>query len=144
MLFGEWDFSGVGNEHFYTAGQDSPPITRVSSKDLVERVGQSIHCGDTKQDERRGNIFGIIGDTGDIIPRDNSARHSFVLRDLIPQNVFKYLVIVQLKMCTTGKFFSKICLKATRNTFFPMLSAVKGEMGCGMEKSEKNKFFGVE
>ena len=134
MLFGEWDFSGVGNEHFYTAGQDSPPITRVSPEDLVERVEQSIHCGDTKQDERRGNVFGIIGDTGDIIPRDNSARHSFVLRDLIPQNVFKYLVIVQLKMCTTGKFFSKICLKATRNTFFQCCLQSRERWGAAWRK----------
>ena len=33
---------------------------------------------------------------------DNLAGH-FVLRDLIPINIFKYVMIIKLKMCTTGK-----------------------------------------
>ena len=37
MLFGEGNFSGVGNEHFFfffffASGRDSSPIHRVSSK----------------------------------------------------------------------------------------------------------------
>ena len=40
-----------------------------------ECAGQSIHGGSNKQDERRGNIFGKMGDTGHIIQGDNSAGH---------------------------------------------------------------------
>ena len=89
LLFGEGYFSGMGNEHFYATGLDSHPIYWVSSKGLVEWAGQSIHCGGNNQNERRGYIFNIIGDTGDIIPRDNSARNCYVLRVLIQINVFK-------------------------------------------------------
>ena len=58
---------------------------------------------------------------------DNSARHCFVLTDLNPMNFFKYVII--MKMCTTDKIFGKICLKASRDIFFQMLSAIKGGMG---------------
>ena len=58
---------------------------------------------------------------------DNSARHCFVLTDLNPTNFFKYVII--MKMCTTDKIFYKICLKASRDIFFQMLSAIKGGMG---------------
>ena len=42
-----------------------------------------------KQDERTGNFFGKIGNTGGIIQGNNSAEPWFVLRDLIPMNFFK-------------------------------------------------------
>ena len=74
---------------FMLLGWIRTPIYWVSSKGLVERAGQSIHCGGNNQNERRGYIFNIIGDTGDIIPRDYSARHCYVLRVLIQINVFK-------------------------------------------------------
>ena len=44
--------------------------------------------------------------------------HCFVLRDLSPMSFFKKVVIIKLKMCTTDKTFSKICLKTIRY-FFP-------------------------
>ena len=45
---------------------------------------------------------------------ENSARHCFLLRNLIPM---KFFVIIKLKMCTTGKIFAKVCLKTIRDTF---------------------------
>ena len=53
------------------------------------RAGKSVYGGDNKQDERRGNIFGKIGDTQGIIQRDNSARHYFIRSNLIPLKVSK-------------------------------------------------------
>ena len=55
---------------------------------------------------------GGAGAGGDLTPikllnltggRDNLADNCFVLRDLIPVNIFKYVMIIKLKMCTTGK-----------------------------------------
>ena len=34
---------------------------------------------------------------------DNPAKNCFVLRDLIPINISKYVMIIRLKICTTGK-----------------------------------------
>ena len=51
-------------------------------------VGQSIHDGDNKQNERSRKIFGKIWNTGGIIQGDSYAGHCFVLRDLIPMNFF--------------------------------------------------------
>ena len=55
-----------------------------------------------------------------LIPRDNSAGHCFVFRDLRPMNLSKKAVIMKLKICKTGKILDKICLKAIRDTFFPI------------------------
>ena len=33
-------------------------------------------------------------------------------------NLFKEVMIMKLKMCTTRKTFGKICLKTIRDTFF--------------------------
>ena len=55
-----------------------------------------------------------------LIPRDNSAGHCFVFRDLRPINLFKKAVIMKLKICTTGEILDKIYLKAIRDTFFPI------------------------
>ena len=38
-----------------------------------EGIGQSIHVGGNKQNERMGNIFGKMGNAEGIIQRDNSA-----------------------------------------------------------------------
>ena len=40
------------------------------------------------------------------------------MRDLVASSFSKYIIIVQLKMHTTGKIFGKICLKAVRDTYF--------------------------
>ena len=56
---------------------------------LGEGAGESIHFKGYKQYERKGNIFGKMGDRGGIIQGDNSAGHCFVLMDLIPMNFFK-------------------------------------------------------
>ena len=53
---------------------------------LEELSGQPIHGGDNKQDEKRKNIFGKMGDTGGIIQGNNSAGQCFVIRDLFPMN----------------------------------------------------------
>ena len=50
--------------------------------DLGEGVEQSIYGGGNKQDESRWKTFGKMGNIGDIIQKDNSAAHYFVLRDL--------------------------------------------------------------
>ena len=73
MLLGEGNFSGVGNEHFFL-GCWTGPVYRVSPQMVGwgEELGQSIHGGDNKQDERRGNIF---GNTGGIIQGNNSVGH---------------------------------------------------------------------
>ena len=68
---------------------------------------------------------------------DNSARHCFVLTDLNPTNFFKYVII--MKMCTTDKIFYKICLKASRDIFFQMLSAIKGGMGWDIKKKGRTQ-----
>ena len=66
-----------------------------------------------------------------IILGENPAGHCFVLRDLIPINFFKYVMIVKLKMRVTCKIFGKICLlKTIRDTFRPsMWSAIKRGKG---------------
>ena len=89
FLFGEGDFFGAKHEHFLAPGRESPHIYRVPLKGLGEGAGQSIHGGGNKQDERRGNIFGKMGDTGGIIQRDNSTGHCFLIKDSIPQHVSK-------------------------------------------------------
>ena len=50
---------------------------------------QSIHGGGNKWDERKGKFSSKMGYTGGIIQRDYSAGQCFLLRDLIPLNVFK-------------------------------------------------------
>ena len=56
---------------------------------LEEGVGLSIHGEGKKQNEKQGNIFGKMGNTGVIIQGDISAGHCFALMDLIPINIFK-------------------------------------------------------
>ena len=84
-------------------------------------VRQSIHGGSNNQDESMGNIFANMKNTGVIIQGDISAGDCFVLRDSIPMKFFKQAMIMKLKTCTIGKIFSKICLKAIRDTFFQYL-----------------------
>ena len=52
------------------------------------------------------------------IQGDNSTGPCFVLKKLIQMKCFKQIIIMKLKMCTTGKTFGKICLKAPRDAFF--------------------------
>ena len=73
------------------------------------------------------NIFGKMGNPGGIIQRDNSDEHCFVLRDLIPMNFFRLVMIMKLEMCTTGKVFAIICLKAIcLKTFFQYVICNQG------------------
>ena len=51
--------------------QGPPPQAAGSG----EGLGQSIHGGSNKQDERRESIFDNMGDTGGIIQGKNSAGH---------------------------------------------------------------------
>ena len=55
--------------------------------------------------------FGKKRDTGGegIILGENPAGHCFLLRDLIPVNLFKYITIAKLKICITGNIFGNIC-----------------------------------
>ena len=60
-----------------------------STSSSIARTGQSIYDGGNRQDKRRRNILGRMGDTGDIIQGHNSAGHCFVLKYLIPKKFFK-------------------------------------------------------
>ena len=51
-------------------------------------------------------------------------------------------MIMKLKMSTTGKKFDKIYLKAIKDIFSNMWSAVKGGMGWSMKEKGKAQFFG--
>ena len=116
------DLSCVGNRHFLLLDGILPPSTEFPPNGMFgERVGQSIHGGDNRQDEIRGNIFGKMENTGGIIQGKISAGHCFVLRDSTPMKFFKKVLIMKLKMCTTGTIFGKICLKAIRDTFLQYL-----------------------
>ena len=42
---------------------------------LGDGLGQSIYGGGNKQDESKGNIFGIMGNAEGIIHRNNSTEH---------------------------------------------------------------------
>ena len=65
-------------------------------------------------------IFGKMENARVIIQGDNSAEHYVLLSDLILMNFFKSFMIMKLKICTSGKSVGKICLKAIRDTFFPI------------------------
>ena len=70
-----------------------------------------------------------MGNTGIIIQEDNSAGHCFVLRDLVPMNLFKYFAIMKLKMYTTGKFF------------FQYMVSSQGKDGLRHEEKGKDSIF---
>ena len=59
-----------------------------------------------------------------IILRHNPAGHCFVLRDLFPIEFSKLVMIVLLKIYTTGNSFGKMCLKAIRDTIFRNLGSL--------------------
>ena len=56
---------------------------------LEEGVGRPVHGEGKRQHEKQENIFGKMGNAEGIIQGDNSTGHCFVLRDLIPRNIFK-------------------------------------------------------
>ena len=60
-----------------------------------------------------------------VVEGENPAGYCFVLRNLIPINFFKKVMIVKLKI------YGKICvLRIIRDTFFPSIwSAIKRGMG---------------
>ena len=91
LQFGEVDFLVWKMSIFFVSEQNFSPIYRVSSKTIVlgKGEGQSIECVGNKQDERRRNIFGKMGDTGALIQGNKSAGHCFEVMDLIPMNFFK-------------------------------------------------------
>ena len=47
---------------------------------------------------------------------------------------------MKLKLCTTGKLFGKICLKAVKILFPSMWSAMKRGMGWGMKERDELNF----
>ena len=71
MLFGEGDYPGGGFSNHLQGF--------LQTVGLGKEVGQSVHGGGNKQNERNGNIFGKMGNTRGIIQGDNSAGHCFVL-----------------------------------------------------------------
>ena len=89
MLFGEEGILWCGK----WGGIPPPPSPQLQgfpqTVDLEEEAAQSMHGAGNKQNEKRGNIFGKIGNAGGILQGDNSAGHFFVLRDLIPLNFFQ-------------------------------------------------------
>ena len=64
---------------------------------LGEEVGQSIHGRGNKQNERRRNIFGKMGNTGGILQGDNSGGYCFVISLLIPMKFSKKSWLWNLK-----------------------------------------------
>ena len=108
---------------------------------LEECAGQSTHARGNKQNERRGKSFGKMGDTGVIIQGDNSAGHCFVIRDLIPMNFFKLVVIMKLKMCSTGNILGEICLKSVRDTFFQCVVCNQEKDGVKHEEKGEDSIF---
>ena len=74
-------------------------------------------------------MFRKMRDTGCIIQGNNSPGHCFVLRDFIPMNFLKQVVIMRLQICTTSTIFVKICLEAVRDTFFQYLICDQGKKG---------------
>ena len=58
LLFGEGNFSGVGNEQFFAVRWDSPPICRISLKGLDEGTGdfQISHDYETENVHHRQNF----------------------------------------------------------------------------------------
>ena len=75
FIFGDGNFSEVGNEHFFLAAGRAqstgfPPKLQVRGK--VE----AVHTWwGNKQDERRENIFDKMGNIGGIIQGNNYAGH---------------------------------------------------------------------
>ena len=67
------------------------PIYIVSLKmvGLGKGAEQSIHVRDNKEDKSRGDIFGKMVNTGGIIQEANSDGHCFILRDILPMNLFR-------------------------------------------------------
>ena len=59
------------------------------------------------------DIFGKTGGRIGIVLEDNPAGHCFVLNNLIPMKIFKWVMIAKLKMCPVSKIVDKICLIAT-------------------------------
>ena len=89
MLFGEENFSGVGNKQFLFcwAGFSPPPLPLhlqgfCQTVGLGEGVEQSIYGAGNKQDESRLKIFDKMGNIGGIIQENHSAADCFVLRNL--------------------------------------------------------------
>ena len=107
---------------------------------------RSVHTWwGNKQDESRQNIFGKMENSGGIILGDNSVGYCFVLRDSIPMKFFKKVMIMKVKMCTTGKICGKLCLKAIRHTFFQHLVCNQGRNGVRHEgKGEDSIFWWVD
>ena len=121
------DLSCLGNRHFLLLDRILPSSTEFPPNGMFGgRVRQSIHGGGNRQDEIRGDIFSKMENTGGVIHGEISAGHCFVLRDSIPMKFFKKVMIMKLKMCTTGIIFGKICLKAIRDTFFQYLVCNQG------------------
>ena len=56
---------------------------------------------------------------------DNLAENCFVLRDLIPMNIFKQFMIVKLKMCTTGKILVEMSVPETETSRLYILYHIK-------------------
>ena len=50
-------------------------------------------------------------------------------------------MITKLKMCTTGKIFGKICLKAIRDTFFQYVVCNQRRDGVSHEGKGEDSFF---
>ena len=67
-LFGEGGISAGKNQHFFffffAAEQVSLPTTGSRPNVRFGGNGRAVHGRRNKQNKKRGNIFGTIGDTG--------------------------------------------------------------------------------
>ena len=75
-IFLKWEmtiFSWLLDRPSLQGPAPAPPPSQAAGSG--EGLGQSIHGGSNKQDERRESIFDNMGDTGGIIQGKNSAGH---------------------------------------------------------------------
>ena len=115
----------------------------VFSKDFGVR-GRAINtwCGQQSKNKGCATFFGKTGGRIGIILEDNPAGHFFVLNNLIPMKIFKWVMIVKLKMCPVRKIVDKICLIATRYILFPICGLRLGEGRCETLRKAEGLNFG--
>ena len=87
---------------------------------------ESTPGGVNKATSKEGNFLSEGGYRG-----YNSGRWScwtlFCVKGFSSKEFFEYVMIVLLKMNVAGKNFGKICLKATKDTLFPICGLWSGE-----------------
>ena len=124
--FGEGDYPGGRNKQFFGYRGDTSPILRNFPKGFAEGMTVRTWWGDKTKLKMetflgRSRIYGAFPEL---------------------DNVFCQVIILQLKMHATGKIFGKICLKAIRDTVFPICGLrSQEEKGARHKGKEELQFF---